>query len=103
MQLAIDRKNDKAAKEAKEIIDKAKAMLLDKKPVRDGDWNAKEIEELNNHLFMTSKPVVYLVNISKEEYITKKNKWLPKILQWINANGGGNMVPYSAEFEKEVL
>jgi len=78
-------------------------MLLDKKPVRDGDWNAKEIEELNNHLFMTSKPVVYLVNISKEEYITKKNKWLPKILQWINANGGGNMVPYSAEFEKEVL
>ena len=103
LQLAIDRKNDKAAKEAKEVIDKAKAMLLDKKPVRDGDWNIKEIEELNNHLFMTSKPVVYLVNISQEEYITKKNKWLPKILQWINANGGGPMVPFSAEFEKEVL
>lgn len=103
MKIAIERRHEKPAMEAKEIIDRAKAMLLDKKPVRDGDWNAKEIEELNNHLFMTSKPVVYLVNIGKEEYITKKNKWLPKILQWINANGGGTMVPFSAEFEKEVL
>lgn len=78
-------------------------MLLDKKPVRDGDWNAKEIEYLNTYLFMTSKPVVYLVNIGRDEYITKKNKWLPKILKWINENGGGPMVPYSADFEKEVM
>jgi hypothetical protein len=52
---------------------------------------------------MTSKPVVYLVNIGRDEYITKKNKWLPKILKWINENGGGPMVPYSADFEKEVM
>jgi obg-like ATPase 1 len=52
---------------------------------------------------MTSKPVVYLVNIGRDEYITKKNKYLPKILKWIQENGGGPMVPFSAEFEKEVL
>jgi hypothetical protein len=45
--LAIQRKNDKAAKDEKEILDRAKAMLLDKKPIRDGDWNAKEIDCLN--------------------------------------------------------
>lgn len=52
---------------------------------------------------MTAKPVVYLVNIGRDEFITKKNKWLPKISEWINNNGGGAMIPYSADFEKEVL
>lgn len=41
-------------------------MLEVKKPVRDGDWNGKEIEFLNKHLFMTAKPVVYLVNIGRD-------------------------------------
>ena len=60
----------------------------------------KEIDFLNTLLFLTAKPVVYLVNIGFEEYKAKKNKWLPKIMQWINANGGGPMIPYSADFEK---
>jgi len=63
----------------------------------------KEIEILNKYLFMSSKPIVYLVNIGRDEYIAKKNKHLPKIQQWINANGGGPMLPFSAEFESEVL
>jgi obg-like ATPase 1 len=85
------------------ILDKVTAMLTEKKPVRDGDWNYKEIEFLNTHLFLTAKPVVYLVNIGFEEYKTKKNKYLPKIMQWIKENGGGPMLPFSAEFEKQVL
>jgi len=52
---------------------------------------------------MSSKPVVYLVNIGRDEYITQKNKFLPSIQAWIQAHGGGPMLPYSAEFEKEVL
>ena len=48
-------------------------MLEKKTPVRDGTWNGKEIELLNKHLFMSSKPVVYLVNIGRDEYIKKKN------------------------------
>jgi len=54
-------------------------MLENKVPVRQGTWNGKEIEVLNRHLFMTAKPVVYLVNIGRDEYIAKKNKFLPKI------------------------
>jgi len=34
--------------------------------VKDGEWSAKDIEYLNKHLFLTSKPVIYLVNIGKE-------------------------------------
>lgn len=75
----------------------------DKKPIRDGEWNGKDIESLNKHLFMSAKPVVYLVNIGRDEYISKKNKWLVKIQNWIKENGGGPMLPFSAEFEAEVL
>ena len=37
--------------------------------VKDGTWNPLEVEYLNKHLFLTSKPVVYLVNIGRDEYI----------------------------------
>lgn len=81
------------------ILDKVTTMLEARKPLRDGEWQPKEIDYLNEHLFMTAKPVVYLVNIGYEEYLKKKNKYLPKIAQWINENGGGPMLPYSADFE----
>ena len=75
----ILRMNDKPSKEAKEMLMKVDALLKSGVPVRNGEWNGKEIEFLNKHLFMTAKPVVYLVNIGDEEFKTKKNKWLPKI------------------------
>lgn len=78
-------------------------MTEDKIPVRNGQWNGKEIETLNKHLFMSAKPVIYLVNIGRDEYVKQQNKWLPKISEWIKNNGGGPMLPYSAEFEAEVL
>jgi len=103
IQLQIDRKNDRIAKEEMAILDKVTEMLTNNKPVRDGDWAPKEIDFLNTQLFMTAKPVVYLVNIGYEEYKAKKNKYLPKIAAWIKENGGGPMLPFSAEFEKDVM
>ena len=35
------------------------------KDVRFGDWNAREVEYLNEYQLLTGKPVVYLVNVSK--------------------------------------
>ena len=35
-----------------------------------------QIEVLNDHLFLTAKPVIYLVNLSEKDYARKKNKWL---------------------------
>jgi len=34
-----------------------------------------QIEVLNEHLFLTAKPVVYLVNLNEEDFIKKKSKW----------------------------
>lgn len=59
--------------------EKFKEWLEAGKDIRDGDWNNKEIEILNKILFLTAKPVVYLVNMSTEDYVTKKNKWLGKV------------------------
>ena len=75
-------------------------MSQNKQAIRDGTWNGKEIETLNKHLFMSSKPVVYLVNIGRDEYIKKKNKFLPVIAEYVKKNGGGPILPYSVEFEE---
>jgi obg-like ATPase 1 len=79
IKLAIDRKNDKTAKEEMEIIVKIVALFEAYKNVRDGVWNGNEIDFLYGQLFLTAKPVVYLVKIGFEEYKTKKSKWHPKI------------------------
>lgn len=74
-----------------------------KKWIRASEWTNKEIELINPYLFLTSKPVIYLVNMSAKDYERKKNKWLPKIAAWIKEHVPGQMVPYSAEFEQDVL
>jgi obg-like ATPase 1 len=46
-------------------------MLNAGKMVKDKEWSAKEVEFLNKHLFLTSKPTVFLINIGATEYIKK--------------------------------
>jgi obg-like ATPase 1 len=63
----------------------------------------QEIELLNRFLFITMKPVVYLVNLSEKDYIRKKNKWLLKIKEWVDAHDPGSvMIPFSAAFELKI-
>jgi len=44
---------------------------------------------LNTHRFITAKSVVYLVNLSEEDFINKKNKWLKKIKDYIDEHVPG--------------
>lgn len=99
----IKRKSTKEAKDELAFVERIKTMLESGDVVRNGSWKADEVEILNKHLFMTSKPVIYLVNIGRDQYINKQNKWLPKIQGWIKEHGGGPMLPYSADYETEVL
>lgn len=95
------RSGDKALKPEYEVLHKVVDMLKNEKRwVRYHDWNEREIEILNKHLLLTSKPVVYLLNMSEQEYIKKKNKWLPKIKQWVDEHDpGASIIPFSAAFE----
>uniref|UniRef100_A0AC34QYU5 Obg-like ATPase 1 n=1 Tax=Panagrolaimus sp. JU765 TaxID=591449 RepID=A0AC34QYU5_9BILA len=98
------RANDKTKKPEYDCLMKVKEMLENNKMVRHGDWNEKEIDVLNKHLFLTAKPIVYLVNLTELDYIKKKNKWLPKIKQWIDENDNGAvLIPFSGAFELKLL
>merc|ERR1712203_826410 len=99
------RGGDKALKAEYEILTKLKKMLLeDKKHLRFGDWNQADIEVLNKHLFITSKPMLYLVNLSEKDFMRKKNKWLPKIKEYVDKNDPGAMIiPFSGAFEQKLM
>jgi obg-like ATPase 1 len=95
---------DKAKKEELDTVRKLLAVVEDGKDVRKCDWSAKEVEIINPLGLLTAKPVIYLVNLSEKDYIRKKNKWLPKIKQWIDEHNPGDLlIPYSAGFEQKLI
>lgn len=99
------RGNEKGLKVEYEILSKIKKVLIDeKKHIRFGDWNSNDIEVLNKHLFITSKPMIYLANLSEKDFIRKKNKWLPKIKEYVDKHDPGAMIiPISSSFEQTLM
>ncbi|XP_042076328.1 obg-like ATPase 1 isoform X2 [Haplochromis burtoni] len=96
------RGSDKKLKPEYDIMCKIKSWVVDeKKHIRYyHDWNDKEIEVLNKYLFLTSKPMIYLVNLSEKDYIRRKNKWLVKIKEWVDSHDPGALViPFSGGLE----
>jgi obg-like ATPase 1 len=80
---------------------KLRDLLERNVPVRSGEWTTGEVEMINEKTsLITTKPVVYLANLSKADFIRKKNKWLPKIHAWIQEHGGGSLIPFSVEYEQ---
>jgi ribosome-binding ATPase YchF (GTP1/OBG family) len=53
-------------------------------------------------LSVTTKPVIYVVNLSRKNFIRKGSKWLPKINEWVKNHGGGQILPVSCDFEQEL-
>lgn len=53
---------------------------------------------------ITTKPAIYLVNLSLKDYIRQKNKHLPAIAKWVKEHGGqgSDIIPFSIEFEEKV-
>jgi obg-like ATPase 1 len=63
-----------------------------------------QIEVINQMMLLTAKPVIYLVNLSESDYERKKNKWLPKIKEWIDTNNPGDMlIPFSVSLEERLM
>ncbi|KAK2737186.1 hypothetical protein FQN57_000443 [Myotisia sp. PD_48] len=93
----------KKLKQEEELVGKILQFLRDGNDVRKGDWSAKEVEIINPLQLLTAKPVVYLVNLSERDYIRQKNKYLPKVAEWIKTNSTGDpVVPLSICFEERL-
>lgn len=86
------------------VMDKCEELLKTNHPIGKAEWNAAEIEKINEILpaALTTKPVIYLLNISKKDYIRGGNKHLAKIKKWIDEHGGGTAIPVSVEYEEEL-
>jgi len=105
MEKSVVRANDKKLMPEYHCLERVKKLVVDeKKHIRFADWKADEIEVLNKHLFITAKPMIYLVNLSEGDYIRKKNKWLAKIKDYVDkTDPGASIIPFSGAFEHKVI
>ena len=105
--LAKEVSRDGKAKEKKDKLaatDKILDWMKAGNDVRFGEWNNKEIDVINEYNLLTSKPALYLVNMSEKDFLRKKNKHLPKLHAWISEKRPGEkMLPYSAAMEAKLL
>lgn len=97
------RGGDKKLKDEQEWITHIHKVLSEGRDIRHEEWSAHEVDYLNEKLFLTAKPVIYLVNLSKPDYCRKKNKWLAKIKAWVDEHDkGAIIIPYSADMELDL-
>merc|ERR1712156_1085443 len=99
------KRGEKKLKQEYDGMCKIKEILVEqKKHIRFGEWSANDVELLNKHLFITAKPMLYLVNLSEKDFIRKKNKWLPKIKEYVDKNDPGAMIiPFSGALEAKLV
>ncbi|XP_014254297.1 obg-like ATPase 1 [Cimex lectularius] len=104
LERTVARGGDKKLKPEYDALLKIKQILVEEKHhLRFADWSAAEIEILNKYMFITTKPALYLVNLSEKDYIRKKNKWLIKIKEYIDKNDpGAIIIPFSGVFENKL-
>jgi obg-like ATPase 1 len=105
LERVVVRGNDKARKAEYDVLKKVHQLVAEeKRPVRFGTYDAKEIEELSKHLLITAKPMIYLVNMSEKDYIRRKNKWLMKIKEWVDEHDpGSTIIPFSGILETKLI
>jgi obg-like ATPase 1 len=96
-------------------------MLEQDQPVRDGVWTSAEIELINEKAqfpspsvsfvtdtqkmsLISTKPTIYLVNLTMKDYLRQKSKYLPPIAAWVTSHGGlpRDIIPFSIEFEEKL-
>jgi len=71
--------------------------------VREGEWNAQEMDLLNDLLLLTAKPIIYIINMSEQDFVRQKNKWLPKVVTWIKEHSpGAPIIPVCVSFEQKL-
>jgi len=93
----------KKLKEEQATVEKILEMLKEGKDVRKGNWAPKEVEVINPLFLLSAKPVVFLINLSEKDYIRQKNKYLPKIAEWVKEHATGDpIIPISVSFEERL-
>ncbi|KAI5960809.1 uncharacterized protein KGF55_004379 [Candida pseudojiufengensis] len=86
------------------ILEELSDSLYNGVKIINGDWNDEEIEFINTLNLLTAKPTVYLLNVSKEEYLNQKNQFWSDVEKWINEHSKNDkLIMFSAEYEHEQI
>jgi len=80
--------------------DKALKLVESSTPIQTGEFKDSEVDIIRDWGCITTKPQIYVVNLSQKNFIRKGNKWLQKIVDWVKEHGGGQILPVSCEFEQ---
>lgn len=99
----VNRGLDKSKAFDLQTLIKIKGFLEEGKQIRCCHWSGKEIDFLNTLQLLTAKPAMFLINMSENDFVRQKNKWLKKLKDWIDEQTGEPMIPFSAELESTFL
>ncbi|GIQ82454.1 ribosome-binding ATPase YchF/Obg-like ATPase 1 [Kipferlia bialata] len=95
--------SNKDAKDMLPVLHKCLENLKNNVDARNVDWKSAEIPIIRDLFLLTSKPVIYLINMSAKDYLRKKNKWLKKVVAWIKESSKTDpIIPFSAQYEQEL-
>ncbi|KAF6007529.1 hypothetical protein HII12_004419 [Brettanomyces bruxellensis] len=88
----------------KETLDKAYDILIGgQRIINKTDWTDSEIDILNHHHFLSTKPSVFLANMSKDEYLNGEKSSVEGIQDWVDEFAPGSpIIPFSAQYEWEL-
>jgi ribosome-binding ATPase YchF (GTP1/OBG family) len=83
--------------------EKSTKLIESNTPIQTGEFSGNEVELIRDWGTITTKPQIYVVNLSQKNFLRKGSKWLPKINEWVQSHGGGQIIPVSCEFEQNVF
>lgn len=84
-----------------ELLERAKAHLESNKPIRTMGVNEKEAETLKGMFFLTTKPVIYVANISESDIGMEDNALVEKLKAAV-ANENAEVLTICAQIEEEI-
>lgn len=99
----LARSGDKKAKAELELQERIKAHLEAGNPVRTLDVNEDETEIIKGYFLLTSKPVLYVANISEEDLVSGnlENEFVQKIKEFASKENS-EVIVVCAKLEEEL-
>ncbi|MBM7867801.1 redox-regulated ATPase YchF [Heliobacterium gestii] len=92
---------EKKAQEEMTVLQKLRAAFEDEKPARSIDWTPEEAEIVRNQFLLTSKPLLYVANVSEEDVGKADNPLVQEVRARAEREGAG-VVVICAKIEAEI-
>ncbi|MBC9785483.1 redox-regulated ATPase YchF [Heliobacterium chlorum] len=92
---------DKKALAEKSVLERLRDAFEEEKPARALDWTAEEAEIVRGLFLLTSKPVLYVANVSEDEVGQPDNPLVKEVRARADQEGAG-VVVICAKIEAEI-